>query len=48
MFVAMAFLIGVLIGFGIGFLCYRNNAKNLQEKEKSLIDVAEMFKDLHK
>lgn len=32
----IAFFIGVVVGFGVGFLCYRNNAKKLADAEEKL------------
>lgn len=32
----VSFLIGVIVGGGIGFLVYRNNKKRLEELEKTL------------
>lgn len=44
MFIAMAFLIGCIIGFGLGFFCYRNNAKRLQDDEAAVVDILCKFK----
>lgn len=33
--------IGAVIGFGVGFLVFRNNAKRLQKTE---VDIKNMFK----
>ncbi len=44
MFVAMAFLLGCIIGFGIGFLCYRNNTARFKDDEDKAVDIIGKFK----
>ena len=35
---------GLVVGFLIGFLVYRNNSKKLKDTENGIVDVASKFK----
>jgi uncharacterized membrane-anchored protein YhcB (DUF1043 family) len=45
MTIAISFIVGVMVGFTIGFLVFRNNAKKIQEAEKTVVDIASKFKN---
>lgn len=44
MYYIIVAVVCLVVGFGVGFLCYRNNSKKMADAEKSVVDVASKFK----
>lgn len=45
MFEILSFVFGVIVGFVIGFLVYRNNVKRFKKNEENLKDLAKRLQE---